>query len=76
MIEVSIEQWNILTYIRKYRDQHGRSPVLREIMSGCNCSSTTVYQHLMRMTGKGLVLRQGPSLRDIVLIDKPVGVKP
>jgi repressor LexA len=35
----------ILNFIREYSDAHGYSPTVRDILKGCNISSTAVVQH-------------------------------
>jgi hypothetical protein len=76
MIEVSMMEWNILTFIRHFRQQHGFSPTRIEIASGCGCGRGSVSRCLLRMKGRGLVDWKDTPLHSIMLCAVAIGCAP
>ena len=75
MIEVTMREWVMLTFIRHYIKRYGRSPTHAEISKGCGWNhrdSPSIY--LLRLAGKGVVTLKHKESRGIVLRNVTVGV--
>jgi repressor LexA len=61
----------ILEYIRHYFDEKGYAPTIRDIMRGCNISSTSLVQyHLNVLEREGQIRRDPEVFRSIQLTEK------
>jgi repressor LexA len=60
----------ILTFIHDFYDKHGYSPTVRDILRGCNISSTAVVQHHLDVLERdGRIQRDPEVFRSIRLSD-------
>ena len=58
----------ILEFIRTFIDEHGYAPTVRDILKGCNLSSTAVVQHHLNVLEReGLIDRDPKVFRSIQL---------
>ncbi|MGN6385519.1 MAG: transcriptional repressor LexA [Verrucomicrobiota bacterium] len=67
------KQQQVLEFIRKYGEQHGHSPTLREIANHFQVNVTAIVDHIKALRNKGLVTqgsRQARSLRLVSPLDK------
>ena len=65
-------QKKIYDYIRAYRQEHGYTPAVREIMPAMNLKSTsTVHFHLKNLEKAGLIAMEPGKSRAITLLDQP-----
>jgi len=63
----------ILEYIRRFFDEKGYAPTVRDIMKGCNISSTSLVQyHLNILEKEGQIRRDPEVFRSIQLMGKDV----
>ena len=63
----------ILEFIRRSFDERGYAPTVRDIVKGCNLSSTSVAQHhLNTMEKEGRIHRDPQVVRSIQLMQKDV----
>jgi repressor LexA len=63
----------ILEYIRHFFDEKGYAPTVRDIMRGCNISSTSLVQyHLNVLEKEGQIHRDPEVFRSIQLMEKDV----
>jgi repressor LexA len=63
----------ILGYIRRFFDEKGYAPTVRDIMRGCNISSTSLVQyHLNVLEKEGQIHRDPEVFRSIQLMEKDV----
>ena len=63
----------ILEFIRRSLDERGYAPTVRDIVKGCNLSSTSVAQHhLNTLEKEGRIHRDPQVVRSIQLIQKNV----
>lgn len=78
MIEVSMKEWNVLTFVRGYCFRHGFSPTQTEIANGCKLPDRkAVRRVLIDLKIKGLVSYDvDAKKRALRLINVPVGVQP
>lgn len=61
----------ILEYIRTFREEKGYAPTVRDILRGCNISTTSVVQHhLDRLEKDGFIRRDPQVFRSIRLVGK------
>ena len=61
----------ILRYIRVFFDERGYAPTVRDILKGCNLSSTAVVQHHLNVLEReGRIHRDPEVFRSIQLADK------
>ena len=64
----------VLRFIRDYQDDHGYAPALREIMTACAISSTSVTAAAMRRLRRGGFIEYDPiRARTVRLTEKGVG---
>src|SRR5436190_5289081 len=67
------KQQHVLEFIRKYTEQHGHSPTLREIADSYKVNVTAIVDHIKALKKKGYVThgnRQARSLRLVSPMDK------
>jgi repressor LexA len=63
----------ILEYIRRFFNEKGYAPTVRDIMRGCNISSTSLVQyHLNVLEKEGQIHRDPEVFRSIQLMEKDV----
>jgi repressor LexA len=63
----------ILEYIRRFFDEKGYAPTVRDIMRGCSISSTSLVQyHLNVLEKEGQIHRDPEVFRSIQLMEKDV----
>jgi repressor LexA len=63
----------MLEYIRRFFDEKGYAPTVRDIMRGCNISSTSLVQyHLNILEKEGQIHRDPEVFRSIQLMEKDV----
>jgi repressor LexA len=63
----------ILGFIKEFFAEKGYTPTVRDIVKGCNISTTSVVQHhLNRLEKDGLIQRDPQIFRSIRLTEKPV----
>jgi repressor LexA len=63
----------ILEYIRRFFDEKGYAPTVRDIMRGCNISSTSLVQyHLNVLEKEGQIHRDPEVFRSIQLMEKDI----
>ncbi len=63
----------ILEYIRRSFDEKGYAPTVRDIMRGCNISSTSLVQyHLNILEREGQIRRDPEVFRSIQLVEKDI----
>jgi repressor LexA len=63
----------ILEYIRRFFDEKGYAPTVREILRGCNISSTSLVQyHLNILEREGQIRRDPEVFRSIQLVEKDI----
>jgi repressor LexA len=61
----------ILEYIRRFFDERGYAPTVRDILRGCNISSTSLVQyHLNVLEKEGQIRRDPEVFRSIQLVEK------
>jgi len=67
---VSETRQRIFKYIRDFIDERGYSPTVRDILKGCNISSTAVVQHHLNILEReGHIHRDPEVFRSIQLLD-------
>jgi repressor LexA len=63
----------ILEYIRRFFDEKGYTPTVRDILRGCNISSTSLVQyHLNILERDGQIRRDPEVFRSIQLVEKDI----
>ncbi|MFU8796164.1 MAG: transcriptional repressor LexA [Dehalococcoidia bacterium] len=63
----------ILEYIRRFFDERGYAPTVRDILKGCNISSTSLVQyHLNILEREGQIRRDPEVFRSIQLVEKDI----
>jgi repressor LexA len=63
----------ILEYIRRFFDERGYAPTVRDILRGCNISSTSLVQyHLNVLEKEGQIRRDPEVFRSIQLVEKDI----
>ena len=68
---ISRKRLNILNYIRDFMTQHGYAPTVRDIVRGCQISTSSVVQyHLNVLEKEGFIKRDPQIFRSIRLMDK------
>jgi SOS-response transcriptional repressor LexA len=60
---------DVLQYIRHSIEEHGWSPTIREIASGCFISVGSVIRHLDRLEARGRIIRELGQARSIRLVE-------
>lgn len=74
MIQVTMQEWNILTFIRAYKKQCGVAPTLPEIAEGIGVSRWTVARSLLHLSAKNLVTIRHGQRRGVTLNRVEIGV--
>jgi len=70
---VSKTRENILKFIQGFVDEKGYAPTVRDIVKGCNLSSTSVVQHHLNILEReGHIHRDPQVVRSIQLMEKDV----
>lgn len=68
---VSETRQRVLQFIRDFTDERGYAPTVRDIVKGCNLSSTAVVQHHLNILERQGYLRRDPQVfRSIQLVGK------
>lgn len=68
---VSETRNRVLQFIRDFTDERGYAPTVRDIVKGCNLSSTAVVQHHLNILERQGYLRRDPQVfRSIQLVGK------
>lgn len=68
MIQLTMYQWRILTFVQRYFAKHKMSPSIKEIADGTRIFNTSVVNYnLEKLEGFGLITRQKGVCRTIVL---------
>jgi len=71
MARVSDTRLRILNFIRKFFDERGYAPTVRDIARGCNISTPSVVQHhLNTLERQGHIHRDPEVFRSIQLVEK------
>jgi repressor LexA len=71
MVQTSQRRRQILDFIRKFIEDKGYSPTIRDILHACNISSIAVVQHHLRvLEEQGYVSRDPHVRRSITLSDR------
>ena len=69
---ISRKQRQIINFIRQYLRDNGYPPSVRDIVNGCNISSTSVVVYnLNKLEQAGYIRRRGDISRGIELLDSP-----
>lgn len=76
MIQVTMTEWNILTFIRAYKAHCGVAPMLSEIAEGIGVSRWTVARSMLHLSAKKLVTIRHGQQRGVTLNHAPTGVAP
>jgi repressor LexA len=71
MAGVPSTRLRILNFIRKFLDERGYAPTVRDIARGCNISTPSVVQHhLNKLESQGHIHRDPEIFRSIQLVEK------
>jgi repressor LexA len=71
MVQTSQRRRQILDFIRKFIEDKGYSPAIRDILHACNISSIAVVQHHLRvLEEQGYISRDPGIRRSITLTDR------
>lgn len=71
MADVSPTRLRILDFIRKFLDERGYAPTVRDIARGCDISTPSVVQHhLNKLESQGYIRRDPDVFRSIQLVEK------
>jgi repressor LexA len=71
MARFSNTRQQILNFIRKFLDEKGYAPTVRDIVKGCHISTPSVVQHHLNMLEKqGYILRDPEIFRSIQLVER------
>jgi repressor LexA len=68
---VNLTRQRIMDFIREFYDEHGYAPTIRDIMKGCELSSTAVVQHHLKvLESDHQIERDSKVFRSIQLPDR------
>jgi repressor LexA len=68
---VNVTRQKVIEYIREFYDDRGYAPTVRDIMKGCELSSTAVVQHHLKvLESEHLIERDSKVFRSIQLPDR------
>jgi len=68
---INVTRQKVLNYIRDFYDDRGYAPTVRDIMKGCNLSSTAVVQHHLKvLENEHQIERDSHVFRSIQLPDR------
>ena len=71
MVNTSSTRTRILNFIRDFAKERGYAPTVRDIVKGCNISTTSVVQHhLDKLEREGYIRRDPQVFRSIRLVEK------
>jgi repressor LexA len=71
MVRASNTRLRILNFIRKFFDERGYAPTVRDIARGCNISTPSVVQHhLNTLERQGYIHRDPEVFRSIQLVER------
>ena len=71
MVGVPSTRLRILNFIRKFLDERGYAPTVRDIARGCNISTPSVVQHhLNKLESQGHIHRDPEVFRSIQLVER------
>jgi repressor LexA len=71
MVRASNTRLRILNFIRKFFDERGYAPTVRDIARGCNISTPSVVQHhLNTLERQGYIRRDPEVFRSIQLVER------
>jgi repressor LexA len=71
MVRVSNTRLRILDFIRKFLDERGYAPTVRDIVRGCDISTPSVVQHhLNTLERQGYIQRDPEVFRSIQLMER------
>lgn len=71
MARVSDTRQRILSFIRKFFEDRGYAPTVRDIARGCDISTPSVVQHHLNMLEReGFILRDPEVFRSIQLVER------
>ena len=74
MYKLSTKQQRIIDFIHRFRSDHHYPPTVRDIVNGCNISSTSVVDYNLDILEKsGIVRRHSGISRGIELLDDLMG---
>jgi hypothetical protein len=66
------KQYELLTFIDGFVQEHGFGPSYRDIMKGCNYTSvSTVALHVNNLILRGHLRKRGRSARSLEVVEKP-----
>lgn len=66
------KQYELLTFIDEFVQEHGFGPSYRDIMKGCNYTSvSTVALHVNNLILRGHLRKRGRSARSLEVVQKP-----
>jgi len=70
---ISETRENILKFIQNFIDERGYAPTVRDIMKGCDLSSTAVVQHHLNVLERESRIRRDPQVvRSIQLLERNI----
>jgi repressor LexA len=73
---ISSTRQRVMDYIRDFYDEHGYAPTVRDIMRGCDLSSTAVVQHHLKvLESDHQIERDSKVFRSIQLPDRRSTIK-
>ena len=68
---VNLTRQKVIEFIRNFYDEHGYAPTVRDIMKGCDLSSTAVVQHHLKvLENEHQIERDSKVFRSIQLPDR------
>lgn len=77
MIQITMREWVVLSYLTHYITTHGHAPTMRQIAKGCGFKSTSYARaRLDDLEALGLITRQRKKARSVVLCACQVAVQP
>lgn len=79
MIQVTMEEFTVLTCIRRHWQQYGYAPSVSDIKASCGIKSrATVFARVKSLENAGLLWRRGirHASRTLTPVDALIGVAP
>lgn len=77
MIQVTMREWNVLTFIQSFVRKHGYVPTTAQIMAGCGIRSAAAFEDAMfALREEGLVSKRDGATMTWRVCKMPVGVAP
>ena len=69
--DLSAKQQQMLEFIRDFFDKHDRPPTIRDILRGCNISSTSVVDYNLNLLERSGLIHRSPEVsRGIELVER------